>query len=372
MFIYLITILLSVLIVSKSFKQRSASKSVIISLIGILPLCLLAGYRDETVGHDLVHYMVPTYEALIDLTSFKQFLVFLATAPDLAFAPEPLWLLFHYIVSLFSNDLFWPFFIQQLMVWGLVVNTCYHFKDRLNPTLLYLTFLLYFYCFSMSANRQIFAIAIVIWSMRYVFAEQTKSNIVKFVLCIIVAWGFHGSGLMVILILPLYIFAQNKGKSLPAKKIFLVIVCGLFLYFAFDIVVKMMVSIGVLSLKYERYADLSFDVHKVNMAFWLVTVLVLLAKKYKTVYDNIAIVFVLTAIFMLLCGVYNDVATRFAMYLDIVSFISIWMSLEGVKKRNLRIGFTAMIFVLFFYLATTTGYAEAIPYTSKELGWYFD
>lgn len=368
MVIYFITIIISILIVSQSFICKNNIQAIIISLIGIIPLCLLAGFRDITVGHDLIYYMVPTYEKLLEVKTFKGFLMFMASSSEMDFAPEPLWLIFHYIISRFSQDLFWPFFMQQVLVLGLIVNTCFYFRNRLNPTLLYATFVFYFYCFSMSANRQIFAIAIVIWSMRYIFAESSKQNIIRYVICILIAWGFHGSGLLVLLILPLYKYSVNNEKILSQKKIIMVMFMGLLLYFCFGYVTNLLVSFGILSMKYGKYANMDYGVHKINLLLWVIVLLFLFQKRKKIIYDNISIVFVLTSIFMLFCGVYNDVATRFAMYLDIVSFISIGISLHRKDYKKYSPFFMVLIVSMFLYLAITTGYAEAIPYTSKELG----
>lgn len=371
MLVYLFTIVLSTAIISGVFYAKSTIVKYSLSTLGILPLCLLAGFRDETVGHDLVHYMTPTYNTLASLTDFKQFVAFYV-ASEIGYGLEPLWLLFHFVVSRFTDELFWPFFLQQVFVLGIMVDTCYHFRNKLDPTMLYATLVLYFYCFSMSANRQIFAIALVVFSMRYLFALQTKGNILKFIICILIAWGFHNSGLLVLLLLPMFRYAINRNRPLSFNKIFIIVFSGTILYIFFGAIITALVSHGLLVSKFEKYAAMDYNVHKVNLIFWILIVIMMWTKRNKQAVDNVALVFPLFGIFVQLCGTYNDVATRFAMYFDIVSFIAFLMSVHCARNKKILLIFMIMIVTMHIYLAQTTGFAEAIPYTSKILGGHFD
>lgn len=88
-------------------------------------------------------------------------------------------------------------------------------------------------------------------------------------------------------------------------------------------------------------------------------------------YNNVLKLFIITAIFINLCGQYNDVATRMAIYFNLFIFINISrLASNSYNGKAIMKYLLILLFVQYLYLAYTTGFSEAIPYTSKELGFY--
>ena len=360
MWLYFSVIVVSYLFVVLSFRRNNKIFSLLLSCVAILIPSLLAGYRDDTVGMDLMYYAVPCFNSMQNIQSVSQLLVYISFS-DL----ELLYIIYNFIITRFTDDFFWPLFVQQVMVLSLVLFTCYRFRNTLNAPSLYLLFMLLCYCQSMSLNRQIFAIGILFFSFYYV----VNRKLVKFLICIAIAALFHSSGIIGLPIYFIYSYVCKLKKTEGNKFLLISCVLGVLFFYTFPMVITNLINWGLLNPKYMRYTDSSFDTHKIDMLIvallWGVT---LFNHKYVK-YINVIRTFIVIVFFMYLCGVYNDVATRAGMYYLLFAFMLVGMFVKGsTSTSKIMSMFVVSLFIIqFFYLAITTDIAEALPYTSKEL-----
>lgn len=366
MFAYLVVLLISCFSCYIALKNiRNKVIFLFFSVLAIIVPSLMAGYRDNTVGHDLLAYLVPNFNILIDIKSIKELSEFIFLS-----GLEPFWIAFNYIITRFTDDIFWSYFIQQVIVLTLFYSTCLIFRKQLNATLLYFLLIFTFFCFSMSANRQIFAIALVVYSTRFILSVNHKS-IFKFITTIVLSSFFHRSALLALLIYPIFQYSP-KTKNIPSYKLLIICAIGLIIYFSFENIISILVNIGIFDTKYLRYSNANYNVHKIDMAYWFI-MLYLSIKIPLSVYSNFSIITILIILITLLCGTYNDVASRAAMYFMCFVYISFLTSIkQNTKCRHISLILIAITIILFIYTALATGYAEAIPYTSKELGVRFN
>ena len=264
MIAYLVIEILSYFCSIIAFKIRERKFIFLLfSFIGILLPSLMAAYRDDTVGRDLLLYAVPNFDYLAAYVhTLAELKLFYETS-----GLEFFWIIFNFLITRFSDDIFWSFFIQQLLVLSLFYITCDFFRKQLNAPLLYLVFLLTFFCFSMSANRQIFAIAIVAFSCRYLFSQHTMLNLIKFIIAISIATLFHHSAIIALLFYPLYNFSV-KSESVSFNKLISVFIIGVILYLSFNSVVYFLINMGILNEKYSQYINQDYNVHKIDILFW--------------------------------------------------------------------------------------------------------
>lgn len=352
---------ISYMFFSLAYNSKSRPLHVLFTSLAVLVPSLVAGFRDTTVGIDLEVYAVPAFDSLANVKSLNEFVVSLAL-----FQLEPLWAAFNFLVTRFSSNFFWSLFLQQIMVLSLVTTTCYRLRDRLYSPHLYLVYLLFFFCFSMSANRQIFAIAIIFYSIPYIFERK----LFKFLICVLIATLFHSSGVLSLFLYPLYKFYSNDGKRISVFKIGAVVIVGGLLVLFFPIIIKALLSYGLMTERFEKYADAEFNTHKADLAFFAVLYFFSFIKIKNRILTNGVKILSLLVIFMTLCGQYNDVAQRVAMYYDILLFITILQIAKTKRNNIIAYVLLSMIFVCFVVYATIAndGIAHAIPYTSKTLG----
>lgn len=361
MWLYFSVIVVSYLFVVLSFRTNNKIFSLILSCVAVLIPSLIAGYRDETVGMDLMYYAVPCFNSMQNIQNVSQLLVYIGFS-DL----EPLYLIYNFIITRFTDDFFWPLFIQQVMVLSLVLFTCYRFRYALNAPALYLLFMLLCYCQSMSLNRQIFAISILFFSFYYV----VNRKLVKFLICIAFATLFHSSGIIGAPIYFIYgLLCRLKEKN-TNKFLLMVGVLGFFFFIFFPLIITTLINWDLLDARFVRYIDNSYGTHKIDILIvsllWCVTFMGCRNLNYiRTIRA-----FIIIVLFFYLCGVYNDVATRAGLYYLLFTIIINGMLIKSsLKKGKVMLHLVVSLFIIqFLYLSLTTDFAEALPYTSKELG----
>lgn len=363
MFIYLITFFVSYLFMKIAWKNINHKfPFYLFSILTILIPSLLAGFRDTTVGHDINIYMTPLFESLNDNNGWMTVGMFIADTEL-----ESVFVIFNFIISWFTDEIFWAFFIQEVIVLGLIYSTCYKLRKRMNTPLYFLLYLITMFCSSMTLARQIFAIAMIIFSYTYIIDRKWKS----FVICIAIAYFMHHSALLALPLYPLSIYCSNKKKEFSNSKILMIIIGGFLLYVFFPTIINFFISYGILPHKYVKYTEAEFSTHKIDLILALLCFCCSKINKKETQINQEIKILSIIVFFMLLCGSYNDVAQRIAYYYNYFLYIKILMLFYKCKplleKKYSTIA-VSMALIAYVYLAITYGFAEAIPYTSKILG----
>lgn len=364
MLIYISVFIISYIFMSLAWKcQKNKILFIGFSLLTILVPSLLAGFRDETVGHDLVHYAVPCWTACAEMKNIAESFVYIYES-----GLEELYVLYDFILTRFTTDFFWMLFIQMFFIMSLVYLFCYKLRHRFDAPLYFLSYMFFYYCQMMSANRQAFAVALVMFSYMFVMKREK----VKFLLCIVFAYGFHHSALLAVLIYPLDIYLSKITKESFAKKFWIVFASGIVFYFIFAIIISYLINIGIFSSKYEKYLYADYNVHKINIVVYIFFFFYIKVVGRDVCLSNKIRLLILISFFITLLGVYNDIATRVALYLDLYWMACFLMLVNGspaVQRKKPHLAYILAFVALFVYTANgKQKYAEAIPYTSKELG----
>lgn len=162
----------------------------LIAIAIILP-CLLAGFRDAGVGTDTLVYGEKyfNYAHVIPIRDF-----FVVTDCEFLYG------ILVYVVAFFSEDIFWLYFVIQLIISCLVWKSIEEYLEGKYCIIGLSIYYLLFYSFSLNLMRQMIAMAIILFAFRYI----RKKMLVKFLICLVLAVGMQKTSILAIVIYPIY------------------------------------------------------------------------------------------------------------------------------------------------------------------------
>ena len=362
MWIYIITFIISFSFVLIGNNQRKKNIRWIFFILAILFPSLLAGFRDDTVGHDVLAYVTPCFNNILEINDWELLVPYIILS-DL----EVFYIIFNFIITRFTDDIFWLYFAQQSIALFLVLLTCEKLKHEINGPVVYLLYLLFFYCISLCIVRQAFAVSIIFFSFYYILNNKR----IKFLLCAIIAMLFHNSAVFAIVIFFLYQYAINQKRPISFMKQSLLITIGFSFVLLFPVIISFLLDIGLINSKFERYIDTEDRVHIIDLVITLILYLFTIFAPKMYAHNNVLKIFVIVTSFLILCGQYNDVATRVTIYFTLFIIVNIArLATYSCHRKPILVGLVLLFLVRFLYLGYMSGIAETIPYTSKRIGIY--
>ena len=218
--------------------------------------------------------------------------------------------------------------------------------------------------------RQVIAVAIFFYSIRFVLDKK----LCKYLLCCILAFGFHHSA---IILLPLYWLLNIR---LASKYMLCILVLGIFCYFFLDMN-QLLFLADYLPNQAARYFNTAYSGHVLNVRVVESLGLFAICWYYrdsirrKFIYGNIFLnLLFLTCLIYLYFNWIIIYQVRFVKYFEISLIIIVPYLLEcviSVSKKRLFIFFACLIIIYFFirYFVTITGifshqnnYQVFVPY----------
>lgn len=240
MFVYVICTLCSVfciyLATRITIKHGSVRINNIFILIAIFLPCFFAAVRASSVGTDVLVYGDKLFLRAQSM-SFVSFLNYSTT--------EINYKIVTYLTALTHSRCIYYFVLQMLVV----VPFCAVLLRKENRKYAWFGMLLYFfwiYGYSYNLMRQIIAVAIMTWGTK--FLQEKK--IIKYLVCNLVAIGFHYTAVIALLFIPISFilsYDENKKGQLAKKYHFLlecIILAGcLSVFFALGKILEIAMSI---------------------------------------------------------------------------------------------------------------------------------
>lgn len=206
--IFIISTIFSIL-ASKCFKSNRKKEGILLSFISILIPSILAGLRSSDVGTDTARYVNETFYVANTGSSLMDAINKMSNINV-----ELPYKVLNYIVSMFTDNVNWIYFILSLITLFFVYRACYDNKSESgNYTLAYFAFLLLFFNRSLNLCRQSVAIAITIYSFKHII---NKEFIKCFFLCII-ACCFHSTAIVLLFLYFLINFFNGEAGSKKKK-----------------------------------------------------------------------------------------------------------------------------------------------------------
>lgn len=310
MVFYILIYTISFALFKLSVRQTGKTRFCLMVLC-IIPICAVAGFRDVTVGKDVLVYGVSTWEYVCDL-NFKD--IFYLSGI------EPGYLVLNWIVSRFTNSINWFFFFHQLIIVTLAVCAASRMKKygKRISEFLFVAFLLYDYLVGFNLMRQMVAVMILFYGSTYLFERKY----IPFFICYAISTQFHGSAVFAI-ILPVYVWALDKFSNKVWMVNLVAISFMLIMLSSFKILMMNLVGSGLIMEKYANYAgQTGYNTHKINLLMYALLFLPLMLIKER---NNQNTKYVRSLILLGFCitmiGSIVEVATRISIYVDHMIFI---------------------------------------------------
>ncbi|MBE6684084.1 MAG: EpsG family protein [Ruminococcaceae bacterium] len=162
-----------------------------LTVISILPMFLLFVLRYKYVGNDTIGY-VRFFENEIRTYSFQDLLVRDEMRVEMGYR------IYVKIVSLFTDNYTVFFLINGIVIFGTLLHFAKKYTE--NPFVFFFLFMtLGTYSFVETGLRQALAMMICLWSIDFL----KNKKIIRFLLLVTLAYFFHQSALIFILMLPL-------------------------------------------------------------------------------------------------------------------------------------------------------------------------
>lgn len=347
MTIYIVLIILIILI-NLIIGQENKKRKKLSVVLTFLLIFLIQALRDKTVGVDLLPY--ENFFNIISRHTIKENITNNYVSLEIGY------IIFNNLILLFTKDFQWfiiitSFIINAIMAWFIYKYS----KNVLSTILLYIG--LGLFIFSFSGIRQMLAISVCLIAFDFL----RKRKYIPWLVCIVIAFSFHKSALVMILSLPLS-FIKIKPKHLSIILPIMAIISIWGKSVAIFVVQRFLPS-------YSEYISGSSTFGMLGI-FLAITYCLCLVASYRDEDNNIVHLvrnLALAAAFMQLFGNISPVTGRITFYF--VPFLSILIpysvsKVSSDKKTRDIINLIYCSFTLFalFVPSMLSGYLNLVPY----------
>lgn len=251
MLIYLLVFLISTLLIyiankindSVGTRIRKKILYYVIVTIALLIPSILAGMRDFSIGTDVLVYGNAWFQNALQMVNFQIYSAW-ATSSSIGY----LYAAINFVVSRFTNDPHVLYFYISLLENVFVYWAIRRQKDWLNAPYAMLVYFLLFYNYNLNILRQGLATVVILWGFKYV----REQKLIKYILTVWVACGFHNTAYFGIVIYLVYWIATNK----ISKNLKYLLIVGFVLGLAFfKKIAGLLLAHGILGDRYIGYID---------------------------------------------------------------------------------------------------------------------
>lgn len=252
-YLFMTLVSVSLAVVNKEYGRRYSlnrregdlRKSIIAAILSVLPFIAVAGFRYD-VGTDYLYTYVPRFREI-------------ANGQDSYF--EWGFFLLNKVIQYYTLDYFWLFLICAAITYILVFSCIYRYlKDPAFGIFLFVATTSFFV--SLNTTRQYIAIAVFVWSVRYIKSKELW----KYVVAIILGSLFHSS---ILIMLPLYFLCHLKFRPIAG----FVIVGGAF---GVTSLLRGVLTSLFANRRYGEYFNSYYDSEQTAVRFLLINAAVLL------------------------------------------------------------------------------------------------
>ena len=324
-------------------------------LIAILIPTLFEGLRDEVIGTDMLGYGGEWFYSMNEEEG-------LMTILESAQTPEYAYHLLIYVCKKISQNINVYMTACALIKMSAVTLFVYRMREQLSSLLFLFSYYCFFYVTSFSMMRQGIAVAICIYSLYYL----SKKDILRFLPTVVIAYFFHNSAILMLLILPIYYMRNLKYKY------YIILGSIVFVYFSIEVLFELVLMTPLFkSGMADLYIDSGVPSAKTNI---LISLVFLGYGVYYHYFEEeepeddgaddktflLLITSAMTLMFLMLAS-YIEVAFRMSYYMFIVSVAIVIMFISNSERYRYErfAGFTAL-FLLHFYIDCGHGLAGAL------------
>lgn len=377
MAIYLISFVISAILLALADKQKIKIYKNLCTIIGLAIPCLLAGLRHETIGTDVQVYVKQLFEAASEANSFNDFLTKKWFAIWRYKYVQDFEIGFTVVVYLVTK-IFCSFAAVLTAIHILIVLPIYYGLKSLGEKqpiwLGMLTFYFLFFNESLNAMRQWIAMAILIFAFHYL----VEKKICKYIIFVCVAMLFHNSALIGFGLMLIYYYFQPYGIGMfktkrkyahsSEMKAITIVAFGCGIMCLMPLLEKILYIIGL--DKYAIYisGNISLMANQIIIRLPILILLLLNWKSVKSKDESSGFYLSMIIIDLILSQLMsvNKYAFRIASYCsscNVLSLSAIYVSKEKKSNRNfVLIYIVSYILLYWLYFVAYKGANETIPY----------
>lgn len=356
---YLINIILTACFAFLYEKSRGKMSRLIFLLFSVVPIILLAGFRDYSIGTDTQQYVV----RFIEVSQYPTL-----TAALHNYTAESLYVCWTFLVSRLTTDphiflLLTQCLIIMFLIWAMM-------KMKISIAWGLFIYLTLYYCQSFNAVRQVLAMAACLVAFPYMLQRKW----VKMLVLLVVAYGFHNTAIIFLGVPGLW-FLLRAYRRLAVSRLYKLIFVALFVFATtrFLDILQILGGAAILDEKYmNRYGSADIYGSGLPLATFALTIFNLLwfyhyAKindlQRRGFYEYLFLIPIITC----LLGYYSTYAPRIGDYFIFLSIILFPLFGKQIKFKAYRWGL--ILFYMFYWsMITMRGIGEVYPYRSVVLG----
>ncbi|WP_081280036.1 EpsG family protein [Vibrio natriegens] len=324
-------------------------------LLSFLGLIFLSSFRSSSVGTDTGNYLwiwnnTPTnLSDLLDKTTLYS-----------EFGFDFLSYLTKYLSIAFFDDSNIPFLMFISLIVVVLSYSSIIKYSQYKVLSLFCFLMLGFYSFHYNGARQAIAIAIFLFSTRYILS----GNVNKYLACLFVGFLFHKS---ILVCLPFYYFFR---QPLTVRMVSLIVFSSCIMAFSIQTLVD---YASGFDQRYSGYANSDFEggggitvVFNVVMFFWL-----LFVKKVNELESKLYDIAVLSMLIVSCLGVISvslnlnpSGILRLTSYFAQFLIFALPLSIHSFKKRRdrLLVMLLSIVFMVYYFYLTTKSFSGLAPY----------
>lgn len=332
--IYFSALTLTLLLLRICYKTKIQSRLLIIFLIVItaLPLSLIAGLRDYSVGTDSYNYIM-----IFNNANRKTFIACLTQTEY-----EKGFMLLLKFLMIFSKEVSFVFGSLEFITLIILFYSLIKIKEIINPCYIFFLYFLVFYHTSINIVRQGLAISLIFLMIIFL----TEKNYIKSLVTLFIAINFHYSSIIAVLFLIPYLLFKNQ-KNLSLKRAFYYF-AFILEFFVFSLFFGKIMNMSIFS-SYSDYVgeDSQIGIGIFITGFLYFVPLLLLANKL--IYSNREVSLIFNASLQFLpiafLGYFAPYAARLNLYPKIIIILLIsYITKNEFNKTNKR-------FLKYYYLS---------------------
>lgn len=360
---YLICFLFTIFftyIAEVNFRKKRKIVGIIFSIFTILLPSIMAGIRDMTIGSDTSGYPLNIFNKSKMYNNLRSVLE--NTNEEFGFV------LLGYVTSMLTNNIHYYLFFIELITMSFIYLFAYYKRDKVPMSFFITIYMLMCYSESLCVMRQHIALAIFLYSIK--FLEQKKY--IKMSLLFLLSTQFHTTAVVGIVIYILYILEESKLTRKKKNIIYFIIIsCIIVITIQYSNVVDFLIyKLKILPERYSTYFvegkyyndTINFSSSRIIFKlFWLIlTIISLYVKKLNKMEDikkeRICILLFIIDILIYIFSLKFIVLSRMSYFLFYPAIFLSLKSLNNIFKKdkfNQMICYMMIISISVFYFYVT-------------------
>ncbi len=359
---YLIIFIISIIATYKA--QKCKTKNFLFYLhtcFAIIPLVLLAAFRDESIGTDTANYIYLFEDAIENKGSIINY-IFFHPSFEIGF------LIYNFLLAQCTKSISIYFIVTYGIIIGLTYASALKLRAYISPHIFMFIYVFIFFSETLNGQRQYMAISLVI----YAVANLLIGKKIKYLVLTIIACLFHTSSIISIVIGGTYWLIRKF--PLYNHKLLYTIICIIVLIVAFGM--GRFANMGWLPIFEEKLSNsiTSTSGSGISNSYLLVciyTLFVLLCSYKRSVICDLTLLTTIYTFIFYLSPDMNGIMYRLTLYFNIMMCISISYIFNTSKRVSTKMNVIILLtFYMVFYIFSivVSGTHEVVPYSSSILG----